>query len=59
MMKSGNVKIDPRIKRTRKMFKEALISLIQEDADQNKLTVQSYGMGRGKKIKGEAISCAE
>ena len=36
----GKVKIDPRIKRTKKMFKEALISLIQEQDDIRKLTVQ-------------------
>ncbi|WP_251577013.1 hypothetical protein [Paenibacillus sp. MER TA 81-3] len=41
------------------MFKESLISHILEDADQNKLTVQSYDMGRGKKLKGAAISCVE
>ncbi|WP_337101179.1 TetR/AcrR family transcriptional regulator [Paenibacillus sp. YIM B09110] len=40
-MKSENDKIDPRIKRTRKMFKEALIALIQEDPDKSKLTVQT------------------
>lgn len=40
-MKNDTVKIDPRIKRTRKMFKQALISLIQEDSDRSKLTVQS------------------
>jgi len=33
-------KVDPRIIRTKKMFKEALISLLQENEDQSKLTVQ-------------------
>ncbi|UNK16057.1 TetR/AcrR family transcriptional regulator [Paenibacillus sp. N3/727] len=39
-MSSEDIKIDPRIKRTKKMFKQALISLIREDSDQTKLTVQ-------------------
>lgn len=34
-------KIDPRIKRTKRLFKEALISLIQENYDKSKLTVQT------------------
>lgn len=40
MSNQEKVKIDPRIKRTKKMFKEALISLIQEHDDIRKLTVQ-------------------
>ncbi|MFJ5715982.1 TetR/AcrR family transcriptional regulator [Neobacillus sp. NPDC093127] len=40
MSKKEKVRIDPRIKRTKKMFKEALISLIQEHYDPNKMTVQ-------------------
>lgn len=40
-MNSNNiVKVDPRIKRTRKMFVQALISLIIEGYDVSKLTVQ-------------------
>jgi AcrR family transcriptional regulator len=35
------MKVDPRIKRTKKMFKDALISLIQENNDKSKLTVQN------------------
>lgn len=34
-------KIDPRIKRTKRLFKDALISLIQENYDKSKLTVQT------------------
>ncbi|MGG0718205.1 TetR/AcrR family transcriptional regulator [Robertmurraya massiliosenegalensis] len=34
-------KVDPRIIRTRRMFKEALISLLEEDEDTRKLTVQN------------------
>lgn len=34
-------KIDPRIKRTKRMFKEALVSLIQENGDKSRLTVQA------------------
>lgn len=39
-MNSDSIKVDPRIKRTRKMFVQALISLIQEGNDVSKLTVQ-------------------
>jgi len=35
------MKVDPRIKRTKRMFKDALISLIQENYDKSKLTVQN------------------
>jgi AcrR family transcriptional regulator len=41
MSKSEKGKIDPRIKRTKRMFKEALISLIQENNEIGKLTVQT------------------
>ena len=34
-------KVDPRIKRTKRLFKEALISLIQENYDKSRLTVQN------------------
>ncbi|WP_019155154.1 TetR/AcrR family transcriptional regulator [Robertmurraya massiliosenegalensis] len=34
-------KIDPRIVRTRKLFKEALISLLEDNEDTRKLTVQN------------------
>jgi AcrR family transcriptional regulator len=37
---SNQEKIDPRIIRTKKMFKEALVSLLQANGDQSKLTVQ-------------------
>ncbi|AGK54048.1 TetR/AcrR family transcriptional regulator [Bacillus sp. 1NLA3E] len=37
---SNKEKVDPRIKRTKRMFVEALISLIQENSDKSKLTVQ-------------------
>ncbi|MBT2658910.1 TetR/AcrR family transcriptional regulator [Bacillus sp. ISL-18] len=40
MSNQEKLKTDPRIKRTKKMFKEALISLIQEHEDASKLTVQ-------------------
>ncbi|MEN8702328.1 TetR/AcrR family transcriptional regulator [Bacillus infantis] len=33
-------KVDPRIIRSKRMFKEALVSLLQENGDQSKLTVQ-------------------
>ncbi|MEH7073868.1 TetR/AcrR family transcriptional regulator [Neobacillus drentensis] len=38
---SNNKKVDPRIIRTKRMFKEALISLLEENYDKSKLTVQS------------------
>lgn len=41
MSNNKQMKVDPRIKRTKKMFKEALISLIQENEDISKLTVQN------------------
>jgi len=41
MSNNEKIKVDPRIKRTKKMFKEALISLIQENYDKSKLTVQT------------------
>ncbi|MGG6313684.1 TetR/AcrR family transcriptional regulator [Paenibacillus macerans] len=34
-------KLDPRVIRSKRMFKEALISLLQENADHHKVTVQS------------------
>ncbi|WP_318509181.1 TetR/AcrR family transcriptional regulator [Bacillus sp. T3] len=37
---SKKEKVDPRIIRTKRMFTEALISLIQENGDKSKLTVQ-------------------
>jgi AcrR family transcriptional regulator len=37
---SNQEKIDPRIMRTKRMFKEALVSLLLENGDQSKLTVQ-------------------
>jgi AcrR family transcriptional regulator len=37
---SNQEKVDPRIIRTKRMFKEALVSLLQENGDQSKLTVQ-------------------
>jgi AcrR family transcriptional regulator len=37
---SNQEKVDPRIIRTKRMFKEALVSLLQESGDQNRLTVQ-------------------
>ncbi|ULT59991.1 hypothetical protein L1999_04855 [Neobacillus drentensis] len=40
MSNQEKLKTDPRIKRTKKMFKEALISLIQEHEDASRLTVQ-------------------
>ena len=40
MSNKENLKVDPRIKRTKKMFKEALLSLIQEKREISKLTVQ-------------------
>ncbi|MBO0959313.1 TetR/AcrR family transcriptional regulator [Neobacillus sp. MM2021_6] len=41
MSNNEKPKVDPRIKRTKKMFKDALISLIQENSDKSKLTVQT------------------
>ncbi|MFZ7943449.1 MULTISPECIES: TetR/AcrR family transcriptional regulator [Bacillaceae] len=41
MSKKEKLKVDPRIKRTKKMFKEAIVSLIQENVDIGKLTVQN------------------
>jgi DNA phosphorothioation-dependent restriction protein DptG len=41
MSNNEKIKVDPRIKRTKKMFKAALISLIQENSDISKLTVQN------------------
>ncbi|MFL6555143.1 MAG: TetR/AcrR family transcriptional regulator, partial [Bacillus sp. (in: firmicutes)] len=41
MSNNEKKKVDPRIKRTKKMFKAALISLIQENSDKSKLTVQN------------------
>lgn len=41
MSTNKDTKVDPRIKRTRRMFKEALISLILENSDISKLTVQN------------------
>ncbi|MFB6468163.1 TetR/AcrR family transcriptional regulator [Cytobacillus sp. Hz8] len=40
MPNNKRMKVDPRIIRTKRMFKEALISLIKENSDINKLTVQ-------------------
>ncbi|MGO4109649.1 TetR/AcrR family transcriptional regulator [Paenibacillus sp. YAF4_2] len=41
MMSADKAKTDLRIKRTRKLLKQAIISLIQEDLDRSKLTVQA------------------
>ncbi|EKN66628.1 putative TetR family transcriptional regulator [Neobacillus bataviensis LMG 21833] len=41
MSNNEKPKVDPRIKRTKKMFKDALISLIQENSDKSKLTIQT------------------
>lgn len=41
MSNKEKMKVDPRIKRTKRMFKDALISLIQENNDKSKLTVQN------------------
>ena len=41
MSNNKKVKVDPRIIRTKRMFKEALISLLEENYDKSKLTVQS------------------
>ncbi|MEH7307249.1 TetR/AcrR family transcriptional regulator [Neobacillus drentensis] len=41
MSNTKKIKVDPRIKRTKRMFKDALISLIQETDDKSKLTVQT------------------
>ncbi|WP_040203462.1 TetR/AcrR family transcriptional regulator [Neobacillus jeddahensis] len=41
MSSNKNSKVDPRIIRTKRMFKEALISLLEENVDKSKLTVQS------------------
>ncbi len=40
-MSGKEKKIDPRIRRTKRMFTEALIVLIQENGDKSKLTVQN------------------
>ncbi|WP_394236270.1 TetR/AcrR family transcriptional regulator [Niallia oryzisoli] len=40
MSNQKKAKVDPRILRTKRMFKEALISLLTENGDQSKLTVQ-------------------
>ncbi|MGE8203016.1 TetR/AcrR family transcriptional regulator [Heyndrickxia sp. NPDC080065] len=40
MSNNGKKKMDPRIKRTTRMFKDALISLIQENYDKSNLTVR-------------------
>ncbi|WP_338448580.1 TetR/AcrR family transcriptional regulator [Niallia oryzisoli] len=40
MSNHKKVKVDPRILRTKRMFKEALISLLTENVDKSKLTVQ-------------------
>ncbi|WP_312471575.1 TetR/AcrR family transcriptional regulator [Neobacillus sp.] len=41
MSNNEKMKVDPRIKRTKRMFKDAIISLIQENYDKSKLTVQN------------------
>lgn len=41
MSNNEKMKVDPRIKRTKRLFKDALISLIQENYDKSKLTVQN------------------
>lgn len=40
MSNNKEEKVDPRVIRTKRMFKDAFISLLQENKDQNKLTVQ-------------------
>jgi AcrR family transcriptional regulator len=40
MSNNKKEKMDPRVIRTKRMFKDALISLLQENEDQSKLTVQ-------------------
>lgn len=40
-------KVDPRITRTKRMFREALIALLQENADPRKITVQGLASRAG------------
>ncbi|ASK63997.1 hypothetical protein CFK37_18465 [Virgibacillus phasianinus] len=40
MSNNKEEKVDPRVVRTKRMFKDAFISLLQENRDQGKLTVQ-------------------
>ncbi|MBM6996081.1 TetR/AcrR family transcriptional regulator [Paenibacillus sp. DXFW5] len=40
-------KVDPRVTRTKRLFREALIALLQESADPHKVTVQSLASRAG------------